>query len=82
MVQPCTVEGLEQAIDAMITLTRLSNLGPDLRRAVVRIHSVAVGRLRLSSKAVFGCVWAGEDPPGAYSTRTPFILLPGAFGRA
>jgi len=25
-------------------------------------------------------VWPSEKPPGAYSTRTPFMLLPGTFG--
>src|SRR5262249_51327837 len=33
-------------------------------------------------KADFGWVCAGFEPPGWYSTSTPFILLPGTFGRA
>src|SRR5918999_4532088 len=33
-------------------------------------------------KADFGWVCAGFVPPGWYSTSTPFILLPGTFGRA
>src|SRR5215467_14335601 len=33
-------------------------------------------------KADFGCVWAGDEPPGAYSTSTPLMLLPGTFGKA
>src|SRR5882757_4784331 len=31
-------------------------------------------------KADGGCAWASEKPPGAYSTRTPFMLLLGTFG--
>ncbi|MNR62525.1 hypothetical protein D3C85_1845760 [compost metagenome] len=31
-------------------------------------------------KADFGWVWDGDAPPGAYSTSTPFMLLPGMFG--
>jgi hypothetical protein len=59
MVQPCTVEGLEQAIDAMITLTRLSNLHRTIvagsestklcialrRRGFVRIVTPTVSRV-------------------------------------
>src|SRR5262245_62149638 len=30
--------------------------------------------------AEFGCVCAADEPPGPYSTRTPFMLLPGTFG--
>src|SRR6266567_2008938 len=33
-------------------------------------------------KADLGCVWAVDATPGPYSTSTPFILLPGTFGRA
>src|SRR5688572_17084931 len=33
-------------------------------------------------KADAGCVCAGDAPPGSYSTSTPFMLLPGTFGRA
>src|SRR3954453_17937201 len=29
-----------------------------------------------------GCMWAGEEPPGPYSTSTPFMLLPGTLGSA
>src|ERR1700710_1092602 len=32
-------------------------------------------------KALSGCVCAGEDPPGPYSTSTALMLLPGTFGR-
>src|ERR1700730_6731350 len=32
-------------------------------------------------KAECGCVWAGEEPPGSYSTSTPLMLLPGTFGK-
>ncbi|CVI25099.1 hypothetical protein AGR4A_pAt10478 [Agrobacterium tumefaciens str. B6] len=31
-------------------------------------------------KAESGWVCAGEEPPGAYSTSTPFKLFPGTFG--
>src|SRR5262249_14137133 len=33
-------------------------------------------------KADLGCVCAGDEPPGPYSTSTPLMLLPGTFGRA
>src|SRR4051794_24379364 len=33
-------------------------------------------------KADWGWVWAGDVPPGPYSTSTPFMLLPGTLGRA
>src|SRR5688572_21693760 len=33
-------------------------------------------------KAEAGCVCAGEDAPGPYSTSTPFMLLPGTLGSA
>src|SRR2546423_3263657 len=33
-------------------------------------------------KADLGCVWADDATSGPYSTSTPFILLPGTFGRA
>jgi hypothetical protein len=33
-------------------------------------------------KAESGWVWAGDEPPGWYSTSTPFMLLPGTFGSA
>src|SRR6266404_7140704 len=33
-------------------------------------------------KADVGCVWPTDATPGPYSTSTPFILLPGTFGRA
>src|SRR5690606_18326790 len=33
-------------------------------------------------KAESGWVWAGDEPPGWYSTRTPFMLLPGTLGSA
>src|SRR5260370_24036618 len=32
-------------------------------------------------KADLGWVWADDVPPGAYSTSTPFMLLPGTLGR-
>src|SRR5262245_31858721 len=32
--------------------------------------------------AELGWVCAGFEPPGWYSTSTPFMLLPGTFGRA
>ncbi|MNC47565.1 hypothetical protein D3C75_966300 [compost metagenome] len=31
-------------------------------------------------KADFGWVWDGDAAPGAYSTSTPRMLLPGTFG--
>src|SRR4029077_16215454 len=33
-------------------------------------------------KADLGCMWPTDATPGPYSTRMPFILLPGTFGRA
>jgi hypothetical protein len=33
-------------------------------------------------KADAGCLCAGDEAPGPYSTSTPFILLPGTFGSA
>ena len=33
-------------------------------------------------KAEGAWMWAGEEPPGPYSTSTPFMLLPGTFGSA
>src|SRR5262245_54817681 len=33
-------------------------------------------------KAEWGCVCAGDEPPGGYSTSTPLMLLPGTFGSA
>src|SRR5262245_47455909 len=31
-------------------------------------------------KAETGCMCPGDEPPGPYSTNTPFMLLPGTFG--
>src|SRR5262252_9594638 len=33
-------------------------------------------------KADLGCVWPTDATPGPYSTRIPFMLLPGTFGIA
>src|SRR5215831_18791738 len=33
-------------------------------------------------KADLGCVWPTDPTPGPYSTRIPFILLPGTLGIA
>ena len=51
-------------------------------RAVIDLASDRTLQDRGPMNAESGWVCAGDEPPGWYSTSTPFMLLPGTFGRA